>query len=229
MKKLSRIGFFAVALMFFLGTFAAVESDAQHSNKILSRMDTHQKALQSLEANVTMQKYDANLGVDSPISGKSYYLVRKGKDPFVRIDWEYPAETMLVANGKYILYQKNLKQAIYGKVSDQKNKAGKTNNALEFMSMSKRELRANYDVQVLKTKYLGAEKELVWHLRLTPKTKKGYKYAELWVDKDGMPRKAKVFEKNGDWTTVLLTKIKKNVVIKSAIFNWRPPKGTERI
>lgn len=225
MRKLNRIGLFAIALAFFFGAFATTNSNAQGVlNEVLKRMDAHKDALQSLEADVSMSKTDSTLGISDTTSGNTFYLPSKGRDATVRINWTKPLEeTLVVKGGKYILYRPRLKQAITGKVSDA-DKNTKTNSAMDFMNMSKSELRNNYTIQMLDNKKMG--KEELWHLKLSPKTQKSYKYAEIWVDGDGMPVQAKIVEKNDDSTTVRLTNIKKNVKIDAAVFNFKIPKGT---
>ena len=226
MRKLSRLGIFAVALAFFFGAFAVADTSAQALNKILDTMETHKNALQSVEADVMMSKYDSTLKLSDDVSGSTYYLPGKGRDATVRIDWKKPKATLVVKSGKYILYRPDLKQAITGKVSDS-NKNTKTSNALDFMNMSKSELRNNFEIQKLDNAFIG--KEEVWHLKLLPKAKKSYKHAEIWVDGNGMPVQAKVFEQNNDSTTVRLSNIKKNVRIDAAIFKLKLPKGTQMI
>lgn len=225
MKKLSRLGIFAIALAFFFGAFAATDSNAQGVlNDILKRMDAHKNALQSLEADVKMSKYDSLLKISDTTSGDTYYLPGKGRDAYIRINWTKPLEeTLVVKSGKYILYRPRLQQAIVGKVSDA-DKNTKTNSALDFMNMSKSQLRNNYKIQMLDNEKLGGEE--LWHLKLTPKTKKSYQYAEIWVDGDGMPIQAKIVEQNNDSTTVRLSNVKKNVKIDAAVFNFKIPKGT---
>ena len=52
------------------------------------------------------------------------------------------------------------------------------------------------------------------HLTLVPKNG-GYKYAEVWIDRDGMPVQSKIVEKNDDATTMRLVSIEKNAKISS--------------
>ncbi len=227
MNKIKQIGFFAIALTFFFGAFAVSNSTAQVLNDILNRMDKHKDALQSIEADVAMTEMDSTIGISDTKTGKTYYVPAKGKNAYVRIDWTKPVEeTLLVKNGKYILYRKRINQKFEGKVSDS-GKNTKTNSALDFMNMSKSELRNNYSIQKLDNEKIdGAE---VWHLKLTPKGKKSYEYAEIWVDGDGMPIQANIVEKNKDYTKVRLSSIKKNVKIKAEIFNWKPPSNAKLV
>lgn len=229
MKKIMSLGLTAVALIFVFSIFAVTETRAQGPlNEILKRMDEHQKALTSLQANVMMDKYNVQLDEHDIYEGTTMYLPAKGRDALVRIDWAKPVQEILsVVNKQYVLYRPRLKQAIVGKV-DSKNKNTKGTNALGFMSMSKEQLKANYDV-----KYLGQENVSgnvpTWHLKLTPKTAASYQTAELWVDGNGMPIQARVIENNNDTTTVLLSNLQKNLTLDASKFKINLPKDTQII
>lgn len=229
MKLFLRLSLMAMALVLVFNAFAAVETTAQNIlPEILKRMEIHRNSLTSLRSNVTMVKYDSVLKVSDTTSGTAMYVPLKGRDALVRIDWTKPsAETLAVANGKYILYRPRLKQAIIGDAKNAKGK-GKANNALSFINLSKEELKAKYTI-----KYLGEEKVSgdisTWHLELTPKTAQNYKSAELWVNTDGMPIQAKVVENNNDTTTVLLSNIERNIKINTDIFIVKLPSDVKRI
>ena len=62
MKYFFKSGFTAIALMFVFSTFAATETHAQITNEILKRMDEHYKAMKSLQANVTRETFNSQLG-----------------------------------------------------------------------------------------------------------------------------------------------------------------------
>lgn len=217
----------ALGVMTFAFLSGGFVSDAKAQgvlNEILKRMDAHQENLQTLKASVEMAKTNTQLNITSKQKGSVNYITEGEKDVAVRIDWTDPEEVLSVVNGKYTLYQPRLKQYITGKTSGSKN--AKADSALAFMSMSKKELTANYSVKYLGTVRLaGAE---VWHLSLTPKSKQSYKSAELWVDFDGMPLQAKIKELNNDLTTVRLSNLKKNVKIDSRIFKL-DTKGARKI
>jgi outer membrane lipoprotein-sorting protein len=225
MQKFLKFSFAAMALMFVFGAFGVSESKAQGGipNEILKRMEAHRQSLTSLQATVLMAKYNAQLQETDTTEGTTMYLPAKGRDALVRIDWTRPVqETLSVVNKQYVLYRPRLNQAIVGKV-DQKSKNTKGTNALTFMSMSKEQLKAAYNVQ-----YLGQESVSgniqTWHLKLTPKAAAEYQYAEIWVDGNGMPVQAKVVETNNDTTTVLLSNIQKNVTLDASKFKVNLPK-----
>ena len=230
MSKFLRLGFLAIALTVFFGGFSATETTAQFGpvNDILKRMEAHRADLTSLRADILMAKYNSQLDENDLYQGKTIYLPAKGRDAYVRIDWQKPREESLaVVNKQYVLFNKNLKQAIVGNVNGAKGNA-KADSALAFMSMSKQQLKDNYTV-----KYLGEEKVTggiaTWHLQLIPKNASTYKIADLWVDGNGMPIQAKVTESNADTTTVLLSNLVKNQTVKASVFKIDLPKGTKII
>ncbi len=213
-----------------LSGFSVTEAKGQNIlGEILRRMDLYNKTLQSLQADVTMVKFNPQLNVSDVSQGSTSYLPKSGKRVmYVRIDWTKPVEEQISLIGDdYELYRPRLGQVIQGKSSKAKNSAS-VGGALGFMNMSKAQLNANYDVS-----YIGQEQisggVTTWHLQLNPKTATSYKTAELWVDGDGMPRQAKIAEQNNDTTTVLLTNIRKNVTLKGEIFKLKYPGTVKKI
>lgn len=226
MKRYMRYILPAVALAIFF-TVSAQTTSAQVLREILKRMDANNKALVSLKANIKMAKTDATLGETDTNDGEMNYLPggQSASNVYLRIDWTKPKEQLAISNGQYVLYRPGANRAITGKV-DSKNANTKAHGALSFITMSKAELSANYDVE-----YKGEETVSggvnTWHLSLKPKNGASYKLADLWVDQNGMPIQAKVTEKNNDTMTINLSSIQKNVTIKTTIFKITPPKGTE--
>jgi outer membrane lipoprotein-sorting protein len=227
MQKIIKLGLLSIAFTFVFSVFSVSNVNAQGPlTEILNRMEAHQKALSSLKANVKMSKIDATLGEEDITAGTVVYLPQNGRNDYVRIDWTKPVEESLaVVKGSYILYRPRLKQAICGETDSVKG-TGTANNALAFMSMSKDQLKANYQI-----KLIGEEKvngTAVAHLQLIPKTKSSYKSADIWVDKDGMPLQARVIERNNDSTTIQLSNISKNLgSINGGIFKINLPKNVK--
>ncbi|MEO6051619.1 MAG: outer membrane lipoprotein carrier protein LolA [Pyrinomonadaceae bacterium] len=221
-----------VILSLFIAGFGLMAQNAKGQGvipEILRRLDLNNKSLQSLKADVTMVKYNPQLNATDNTVGSTSYLPKTAKHVmYVRIDWTKPVEEQISVIGEsYELYRPRLNQVIVGKTGASKNIAP-VGGALGFMSMSRDQLKANYTVV-----YIGQEQinggATTWHLELTPKTATSYKTAEIWVDGDGMPRQAKVNEKNGDTTTVLLSNIRKNETIKSDIFKLNYDKKKVKI
>lgn len=216
------------SLALFFGASAS-QSHGQVLSEVLRRMDMYNRSLQSLQADVTMEKHNPQLNVSDISVGTTSYLPKTAKLPmYVRIDWTRPTvEQIAVIGDKYELYRPRLKQVIRGKVDRTKNSAA-AGGALGFMNMSRDQLRANYEIQLVGEETLedGAR---TWRLLLTPKARTSYKTAELWVDKDGTPRQVKIIEHNSDSTTVRLGNIKKNVTLNADIFKLKVPKDAKEV
>lgn len=197
---------------------------------ILEKMDAHNKALSTLQADIAMSKFNSQIGIADPTAkGKVWYVPAKDRrQMYIRIDWIAPVEEQLaIANGLYVLYRPKLKQAYKGTVDQAKQSNAQASGPLAFLSMSRQQLRDNYSVV-----YIGVEKVnngqiSSSHIQLTPKDQSKYKLADLWVDVDGMPVQAKVTATNGDTTTILLTNVQKNKSISGKIFTIDLPGGTK--
>lgn len=195
--------------------------------QILGWMDDNYKTLTSLKSNVTMVKTDSVLGESDTYEGKTSFLPESyaGKK-YVRIDWSKPVvENIVVVGDEYQLFRPKLNQVIKGLTKSAKSGAA-AGGALSFISMSRSQLKANYDV-----KYMGEAKisggVATVHLLLTPLKKTSYKTAELWVDRSGMPQMAKITENNNDTTTILLTGIEKNTKVDYSLFKLALPKNVK--
>jgi outer membrane lipoprotein-sorting protein len=122
-----------------------------------------------------------------------------------------------------VAYKESTKTAYTGSSGD-KTVNDKGGNVLRIFSMSKDEIKANYEVE-----YIGEENAggaLTWHLKLLPRAKVSYKFAELWVDGNGMPLMGKVTFSNDDTDSAFISGLEKNVKLKAAIFKIDLPKGT---
>lgn len=225
MKSIFRFMLPVFALAVFTGISVSAASAQSKIGEIKRRMDTHNKALNTLRAKVTMVKASSQVGTSDTTIGVAIYAKdRSGKKPLVRIDWQKPEESLAVRNGQYIMYRPKLNMAYTGS-SDKAPKGG--SSSLSFMSMSKAELDANYDVVLLSENATLSNGVRTFHLQLTPKVPASYKVAEIWVDVDGMPQQTKIIEKNNDSTTVLLSNLEKNIKLEPSNFTITLPKGVE--
>ncbi len=228
MTKIIRYSLLAVV---FGTTFFAISVTETHAqlSEILRRMELNNKSIQSIKAGVTMTKHNPQLNVSDVTVGTTSYLPKADKRVmYARVDWTQPQEESIVVIGDaYQLYRPRMKQVITGKVGKAKNSSS-IGGALGFMSMSREQLRANYDVTYIGEVQIGGGAK-TWHLQLTPLKQTSYKSAELWVDGNGMPLQSKIIEHNNDSTTVLLSNIKKNDTIKTSIFKLDLPRGVKEV
>ena len=188
-------------------------------------MDEHNKALQSLKADVRREIVNAQLGETDVSTGRTSYVPGSAKSSMrIRIDWVTPREEHLAITGDtYDMYIPKSKARYVGSVKSVKSGSKVPASALAFMSMSRKQLTDNYLVDFVREETVAGSK--TWHLVLTPRAKADYKIADLWVDANGMPIQAKITRLNDDSTTILLTNLQKNVTINKADFKLQVPSG----
>lgn len=184
-------------------------------SSIFNKMERNRQSLRSLRAMVVLEKHNAQLGDNEYQFGTMAYVPGAGRNANVRVDWQRPQqETLAVQNGEYKLCRPRLNQCWVGNANSSN---GKVSNVLGFgLNASGASIRANFNSEALGVRNIdGAE---VVHIKLTPRGRVGYKFAEIWVDNNGMPVATKVVERNGDWTTVKLGSIQRNAQVNSNEF-----------
>jgi len=230
MKKAIRISVVAACLGIMFSAVSVSESHAQAGvlREILNRMEAYNKNLQSLQADVTMVKFDSTLKISDTYSGSVSYLPKaKGHDRYARIDWTRPQqESLAVIGNAYELYRPRLNQVISGKANSSGN--GKAGNLLSFLTMSRDELKSNFDVSYIGQEQISGGVD-TWHLQLKPLKTMDYSMADIWIDPDGTPRQARILEKNKDTTTLLISGIKKNPTINAKAFQLNYPANVKRV
>jgi outer membrane lipoprotein-sorting protein len=196
----------------------------------LTRMERNKQSLKSLRANISMQKYNAQLRDSDTYSGMVFYIpgAAGSSSAFVRLEWTKPQhEILAVANGNYILYRPRLSMAYVGKTGSIKSQ--KDSDVLALMNMSATQLRTRF------SDFEDVREESLWggvhttHFKATPKTAASYSYIEVWVDDSGMPVQTKMVEKNDDSTTVRLTNIDKNQTIPMIEFTLKLDSSVKRV
>lgn len=232
MKKILR---YAILVIAVAGATAASATMAMGQQaEILKRLDSYNRNLSTLRANLAMIKFNPQLNTTDTLIG-SIILVQncKSKKRCFRLDWKTEngrakEESVSVIADDYELYTGGAQnRVVFGKVNKTKN-SPQAGNALAFMSMTKAELKSSYDFTYIGQERLSSGRE-VWHLELTPKVATSYKAAEIWVDTDGMPRQTKIVEKNGDTTTVLLTNDVTNEKVNLNVFKINYPSNAKRV
>ncbi|HEX8652754.1 MAG TPA: outer membrane lipoprotein carrier protein LolA [Pyrinomonadaceae bacterium] len=211
MKKLAPLGLIVALLVGTIAVTFPTSVNAQGAglvSSLLNNMERNRRSLTSLRANLSMEKYNAQIRDTDRYSGKVVYKPAAGRSAYVRVDWQKPlGEILAVADGQYTLYKSRLNTAYVGSARSNRNKMG---NALDFLNMSRQQLVARFEpVQDIREETLWGGVRTT-HIKLVPKGGASYKYAEVWVDGNGMPIQTKVVEKNDDATTVRLTEVERN-------------------
>src|SRR5213076_2091304 len=108
MKKIISLGL-VVGLLAVLTVASVRKTSAQTAglvSSLLTRMDRAKHSLKTLRANITMEKYNAQLHDKDTYQGIVLYIPGVAGNAFVRLEYTSPQhETLAVANGKYQLYR----------------------------------------------------------------------------------------------------------------------------
>lgn len=197
-------------------------------SSLYTRMQRAQQNLKTLSADISMDKYNAQLRDSDKFYGTVKYIPVGGRSAFVRLEWIKPQhEILAVANGAYVLYRPRLNMAYVGATNSIKSE--KDSDVLALLNMSTSQLQARFgEPQDL-------SKETLWggvstdHFKVVPKGKASYNYIEVWVDTSGMPVQTKMVEKNNDSTTVRLTNIAKNQAIDKGVFDLKLDSSVKKV
>jgi outer membrane lipoprotein-sorting protein len=219
------MAFVLVSSFVFLSLPNTTIAQAGLISAALNKLEGNYKDLRSLRAAISMEKWDNTIKKADKVGGWVLYLPAKGKNANIRVDWTTPIqETLSVVDGQYLLCKHRIKTCYEGKTKE----GNKQSSAMTFLNMSSSELKSSFD-------FKDAYNETLWgdvattHFTLSPKTKRDFRYAEVWVDGNGMPVQSKVVEYNGDATTVRLMNIDKNIQIKLEQIKITPPNDYKRV
>ena len=222
MKRLVSSG---LMIALIVSAFAVVSPTANGQgaglvSSVLSRMEKNRQSLKSLRAGINVVKYNSQLGVEDKYRGIVIYMPTGGRQAAVRIDWTSPRkESLAVNNNRYTIYRPALRTVYTGNSGNIGNGDNNANSLLSMMGMSKAQLEARFQpVKDVREETLWGNVSTI-HLTLVPKGKASYKYAEVWIDGNGMPVQTKIVEKNDDSTTVRLTGLEKNQKIDTREFD----------
>jgi len=160
-----------------------------------------------------MEKYNSQIGSSDRLTGVVMYIPGAGRNASVRLEWQKPThEILAVEGGKYTLFKPRLSTAYTGSSAKAPKSAG---GIMDMMYMSRQQLETKFQPlqDVREEKLWGGVSTI--HLTLVPKGNASYKYAEVWIDSNGMPVQSKVVEKNDDATTMRLVSIEVNPKISN--------------
>ncbi|MET0648548.1 MAG: outer membrane lipoprotein carrier protein LolA [Pyrinomonadaceae bacterium] len=224
----------ALAALMLLASLSVAPPPAQAQgpgliSSILNKMDRNRRSLGSLRAAVHMQKYNSQIRTTDDQYGDVQYLAAKGRDANVRVDWKRPVvELLAVSGGQYTLYRPRLNQAYQGSTKTAGNNKGKAGGVLSLaLNMSGSQAKNQFNVELVGEGELYKGSPHVWWLKLVPRGRADFQFAEIWVSDDGMPIQTRVTERNGDATTVRLTNIQRNPNIPGNPFQIELPAGTK--
>jgi outer membrane lipoprotein-sorting protein len=210
-------------------SFLTLESIADGQKLVLERMRAEQASLRAFKARIEQVKTYPQLGIEDPVERGFLYLQR-GK---MRLEILEPEVRILVVNeGRYVLYQPRIRQAISGRVDGQGTK-GLFPGLLTGSPDSFHELEKSYETSDRGEETLGAlEGQQAHHLsfRARPGTPVYCQEIELFIDSSLLlPVLQKCREANRSEIALTLSEFERNPSLDEGLFELRIPDGVERI
>jgi len=202
----------------------ALAADA--SQLLLERMRTEQANLRTLKARLEQVKSYPQLGIEDPVE-KGFLYFEPGK---MRLEIQEPEVRILVVkDGKYLLYQPRIRQAISGKLEGQGTK-GLFPGLLTGSPESFRELEKSYSVSDRGEETLDERRVHHLSFRARPGVPVYCQEIDLFIDKTLLlPVRQKCREGNQSEVTLTLTDIERNAPLPKSLFEVQIPDGVERI
>jgi outer membrane lipoprotein-sorting protein len=199
---------------------------ADASQLLLERMRTEQASLRTLKARLEQVKSYPQLGIEDPVE-KGFLYFEPGK---MRLEIQEPEVRILVVkDGKYVLYQPRIRQAISGKLEGQGTK-GLFPGLLTGSTESFRELEKSYSASDRGEETLDERR--VHHLtfRAKPGVPVYCQEIDLFIDTSLLlPVRQKCREANQSEITLTLADIERNTPLERSLFEVQIPDGVERI
>jgi len=194
--------------------------------QVLERMRMAQAGLETLKARLEQVKSYPQLGIEDPVE-KGFLYFEPGK---MRLEIQEPEVRILVVkDGKYVLYQPRIRQAISGKVEGQGTK-GLFPGLLTGSTESFRELEKSYSASDRGEETLDERR--VHHLtfRAKPGVPVYCQEIDLFIDTSLLlPVRQKCREANQSEITLTLADIERNTPLERSLFEVQIPDGVERI
>jgi outer membrane lipoprotein-sorting protein len=199
---------------------------ADASQLLLERMRTEQASLRTLKARLEQVKSYPQLGIEDPVE-KGFLYFEPGK---MRLEIQEPEVRILVVkDGKYVVYQPRIRQAISGKLEGQGTK-GLFPGLLTGSTESFRELEKSYSASDRGEETLDERR--VHHLtfRAKPGVPVYCQEIDLFIDTSLLlPVRQKCREANQSEITLTLADIERNTPLERSLFEVQIPYGVERI
>jgi outer membrane lipoprotein-sorting protein len=195
---------------------------------ILNKMEKAHQDMKSLKAELIQQKTNSQIGITDTEYGALLYKPPVGKTKYkFRIDYTKPTKNVVsVVGDALVFYQPQLNQVLKSTIS--KASKGRAGTYAQFPGLdgSLKSLANNYNFDYVGEQTLDGQMTTV--LRLTPKSSGQIASVELWVSNESwVPVQWKSYERNGDYTVMILKNLQLNANIPDAAFNVNIPNGTK--
>ncbi len=196
-------------------------------DQVISKLDQAGRTFKTLEASIQRTKVTVLVNDKSTDSGKMY-VARQGNANRLKLEFKAPTEqSVLIDQGKILLYYPRLKQAqeyVVGKDSDKA--AG---FLLVGFGQSGADIKKDYVVSLAGSEMINGQKTTMIELKpKAPKLAAQIKSIVLWLDEQRwVPVQMKHNEASGDYQILTLTSSKLNGSLSNSVFSLKLPKDVK--
>ena len=212
-------------------TLPLAAADSATPDVVLARMRQAQSSVETLTARLEQMKSYPQLGIEDPRERGTFTMARSKRGATrVRMEIREPETRILtVADGKYLLYQPRIKQAVEGNVSGGGKKglfSGILTGSPEALDELDREYRVENvgetvlsDVSVIELRFIAQPNAAVYCQQI-----------DLWVDATSwLPVQQSCHEANQSVITFTLGEVKLNVPLSKNAFDVELPSDVEKV
>ncbi len=198
---------------------------------VLARMRQAQSSLTTLTARLEQMKSYPQLGIEDPVERGYFYMSRtRAGATRVRMEIQEPETRILtVADGKYLLYQPRIKQAVEGKLSGG-GKKGLFSGILTGSPGALEELERDYHAESSVETTLAGTNVIELRFTAQPNAAVYCQRIDLWVDlASWLPVQQSCHEANQSVITFTLGDIELNVPLEKDAFEVVLPSDVEKL
>ena len=224
MKRSISLGITAVLLVAGSG----VSGELPTHEVVMAHMARASHALTTLEAELVQVKSYPQLSLSDPAEKGRLYVERGGqKGTRLRLEMAEPEpRTVVLEDGEYVFYQPKIKQAVVGKWSGDRGKAGFLSYLLGDLSAAEED----FEIRSLGEELIDGKPTVRLRLSAKPESKSPYRQIDLWVDKVlWLPVRQDLTELNHSLTRIELHDISINGDIRDEVFEIELPRDVERV
>ncbi|OYT72157.1 MAG: hypothetical protein CFK52_05750 [Chloracidobacterium sp. CP2_5A] len=213
MRRLTITGLLSLGGLAAVGFPGSVRADGADLQTVVKNLQSASQRLSGLQATVTHQRVNSQLGVREPWQAGTLRFSLRGNVRRLRIDYTEPQPKTVVVNGnEAILVEPALNQAF---VSTANEIAKKTASAsLLTVLTDARQLSENFDALLEGDEAI--EGQPTTKLSLRPKGKSQYTRLEVWVSHQTWLPIKQVLHTRSDYTTILLTNVRLQAIPESS-------------
>lgn len=234
-RKPTTVKVMATIMTVLFAMLTALPASPQEDSSVdvvLERMADAYQTLETLGAELQQIKSYPQLGLTDPPESGLLYLKRKGEGHLqVRLEIREPETRIVTVNddGRYMLYQPKIKQAIEGRV-DPSAGSGSGTSFVSYFLGDLTAAKKDYEISSLGDEEIGSHRTVHLQLIAKPGGEGYYPRIDLWLDTElWVPVQQEFVEPNRSVTRIQFEGIQINRSMKDSLFTVELPPDVERV